>query len=62
MAQTKIIVDSNSYFRLAQNIHPLLWIKSFNSGFTIRIRRMRDGERNSKGSFHGMPRKVIDPR
>lgn len=24
MAQTKIIVDSNSYFRLAQNIHPLL--------------------------------------
>lgn len=24
MAQTKIIVDSNSYFRLAQNIHPFL--------------------------------------
>lgn len=24
MAQTKIIVDSNSYFRLAQNINPLL--------------------------------------
>lgn len=24
MAQTKILVDSNSYFRLAQNIHPLL--------------------------------------
>ncbi|MFT5622712.1 MAG: putative nuclease of putative toxin-antitoxin system [Bacteroidia bacterium] len=24
MAQTKIIVDTNSYFRLAQNIHPLL--------------------------------------
>lgn len=24
MAQKKIIVDSNSYFRLAQNIHPLL--------------------------------------
>lgn len=24
MAQTKILVDTNSYFRLAQNIHPLL--------------------------------------
>ncbi len=24
MAQTRLIVDSNSYFRLAQNIHPLL--------------------------------------
>lgn len=24
MAQAKILVDSNSYFRLAQNIHPLL--------------------------------------
>ena len=24
MTQTKILVDSNSYFRLAQNIHPLL--------------------------------------
>ena len=28
MAQTKILLDSNSYFRLAQNIHPLLF-KSF---------------------------------
>ncbi len=25
MAQTKILLDSNSYFRLAQNIHPLLF-------------------------------------
>ena len=24
MAQTKILIDTNSYFRLAQNIHPLL--------------------------------------
>ena len=24
MAQKRIVVDSNSYFRLAQNIHPLL--------------------------------------
>lgn len=24
MGQTKILIDSNSYFRLAQNIHPLL--------------------------------------
>ena len=24
MAQTKIVVDTNAYFRLAQNIHPLL--------------------------------------
>ena len=26
MAQTKIIVDTNSYLRLAQNIHPLLGV------------------------------------
>lgn len=27
MAQTKILLDSNSYFRLAKNIHPLLFVE-----------------------------------
>jgi hypothetical protein len=37
MAQTKIILDSNSYFRLAQNIHPLLCEPFGKSQFTIYI-------------------------
>ena len=37
MAQTKIIVDSNSYFRLAQNIHPLLCKPFGKSQFTLYI-------------------------
>ncbi|MFD2256134.1 DNA-binding protein [Luteolibacter algae] len=35
MAQTKIIVDSNSYFRLAQNIHPFLCTPFGKEDFTI---------------------------
>ena len=35
MAQTKIIVDSNSYFRLAQNIHPFLCQPFGDEGFTL---------------------------
>lgn len=35
MAQTKIIVDSNSYFRLAQNIHPLLCQPFGKENFTL---------------------------
>lgn len=27
MAQTKILIDSNAYFRLAQSIHPLLQVE-----------------------------------
>jgi predicted nuclease of predicted toxin-antitoxin system len=37
MAQTKIILDSNSYFRLAQNIHPLLCEPFGKSQFTLYI-------------------------
>ena len=37
MAQTKIIVDSNSYFRLAQNIHPLLCQPFGDDQFTLYI-------------------------
>ena len=37
MAQTKIIVDSNSYFRLAQNIHPLLCEPFGERQFTVYI-------------------------
>lgn len=37
MAQKKIIVDSNSYFRLAQNIHPLLCQPFGNNQLTLYI-------------------------
>jgi len=37
MAQTKIIVDSNSYFRLAQNIHPLLCVPFGSKNHTLYI-------------------------
>jgi predicted nuclease of predicted toxin-antitoxin system len=37
MAQAKIILDSNSYFRLAQNIHPLLCEPFGKSQFTLYI-------------------------
>lgn len=37
MAQTKIIVDTNSYFRLAQNIHPLLCHPFGEACFTLYI-------------------------
>lgn len=37
MAQAKIILDSNSYFRLAQNIHPLLCQPFGKSQFTLYI-------------------------
>lgn len=37
MAQTKIIVDSNSYFRLAQNIHPLLATPFGKESYTLYI-------------------------
>lgn len=35
MAQTKILVDSNSYFRLAQNIHPLLSVSFGEEKYTL---------------------------
>ena len=35
MAQTKIILDSTCYFRLAQNIHPLLGVSFGTAGFTL---------------------------
>ncbi len=37
MAQTKILVDSNSYFRLAQNIHPLLCQPFGSAEYTLYI-------------------------
>ena len=37
MAQSKIIVDSNCYFRLAQNIHPLLSTPFGSQQFTLYI-------------------------
>ena len=35
MPQTKILVDSNSYFRLAQNIHPLLSVAFGKAEYTL---------------------------
>ena len=37
MAQTKILVDSNSYFRLAQNIHPLLCVSFGRKDYTLYV-------------------------
>ena len=37
MAQTKILVDSNSYFRLAQNIHPLLCFAFGKKDYTLYV-------------------------
>jgi hypothetical protein len=35
MAQTKILLDTNSYLRLAQNLHPLLFAPYGNENFTL---------------------------
>jgi hypothetical protein len=35
MAQTKILIDTNSYFRLAQNLHPLLKTPFGKAEYTI---------------------------
>jgi predicted nuclease of predicted toxin-antitoxin system len=37
MAQTKILLDSNSYFRLAQNLHPLLFRSFGAEQFTLYV-------------------------
>jgi predicted nuclease of predicted toxin-antitoxin system len=39
MSQTKILIDSNSYFRLAQNIHPLLSSPFGEEQFTLYVHR-----------------------
>lgn len=56
MAQVKLIVDSNSYFRLAQNIHPLLCRPFGKSEFTLYIlAELNDEFRRSprlKNKFH----------
>lgn len=39
MAQTKILVDSNSYFRLALNLHPLLCTPFGKEDFTLYIHK-----------------------
>lgn len=56
MAQKKIIVDSNSYFRLAQNIHPLLCQPFGNDQITLYIHADLNNEfRRSprlKNKFH----------
>jgi len=44
MAQTKIIVDSNSYFRLAQNIHPFLCQPFGEEDFTLYMHADLTGE------------------
>lgn len=56
MAQTKIIVDSNSYFRLAQNIHPLLSQPFGTEEFTLYIHTELNaefkGSSRIKNKFH----------
>ena len=56
MAQKKFIVDSNSYFRLAQNIHPLLCQPFGKEEYTLYIHaELNDEFRRSqrlKNKFH----------
>ena len=35
MAQTKILLDTNSYHRLAENLHPLLFVPYGDENFTL---------------------------
>lgn len=67
MAQTKIIVDSNSYFRLAQNIHPLLCQPFGKAGFTLHIHADLNEEfrrsQRLKNKFHWVAeRKYVENR
>lgn len=62
MAQKRIIVDSNSYFRLAQNIHPLLCQPFGKEEFTLYIHAdLNDEFRRSprlKNKFHWVVEKT----
>jgi predicted nucleic acid-binding protein len=62
MAQKRIIVDSNSYFRLAQNIHPLLCQPFGKEEITLYIHAdLNDEFRRSprlKNKFHWVVEKV----
>lgn len=46
MAQTKILLDTNSYLRLAQSIHPLLGIPFGKDDFTLYIHKEIESELN----------------
>lgn len=56
MPQTKIIVDTNSYLRLAQNIHPLLCIPFGSETYTLYMHADLNAEFRSsprlKSKFH----------
>lgn len=56
MAQTKILLDSNSYFRLAQNIHPLLFETFGGNDYTLYVHSdlMTEFKRSSRlqNKFH----------
>jgi hypothetical protein len=42
MAETRIILDTNAYFRLAQSIHPLLSTAFGKQKYTHQIRKQED--------------------
>jgi predicted nuclease of predicted toxin-antitoxin system len=56
MAQAKILLDSNSYFRLAQNIHPLLFQQFGQPQYTLYVHGdlMKEFKRSSRlqNKFH----------
>lgn len=61
MAQTKILLDSTSYFRLAQNIHPLLFNSFGPEDFTLYVHNdlMNEFKRSSRlrNKFHWVTEK-----
>jgi hypothetical protein len=50
MAQTKVLLDSNSYFRLAKSIHPLLFVEFGNEHYCLYVLAELEDEyeRNSR--------------
>lgn len=56
MAQTKILLDSTSYFRLAQDVHPLLFQTFGEKNYTLYVHGdlMREFQRSSRlqNKFH----------
>lgn len=62
MAQTKIIVDSNSYFRLAQNIHPLLCKPFGKEQFTLYIHSDLNDELRQSPKLQYRFNWIVEPR
>ena len=61
MAQTKLLLDSNVYFRLAKEIHPLLFQEFGDECYCLYVLEELQAEYDCspvfKPNFHGLTRK-----